>query len=139
MNFAQAMRNESTKTYTENGAKARNTSSNALVDLFGTIGSLRMRDNMEVERLFSEAYKLDPLVATKIAFYARDIRGGLGERKVFRIIIKYLAQYHPEAIKPNIDLIGVYGRYDDLYELIGTPVEMDMRSAMKMPMHCTMS
>lgn len=132
MNFAQAMRNESTKTYTENGAKARNTSSNALVDLFGTIGSLRMRDNMEVERLFSEAYKVDPLVATKIAFYARDIRGGLGERKVFRIIIKYLAQYHPEAIKPNIDLIGVYGRYDDLYELIGTPIEMDMWSAMKM-------
>ena len=131
MNFAQAMRDESTKTYTENGAKARNTSSNALVDLFGTIGALRMRDDIEVERIFSEAYKADPLVATKIAFYARDIRGGLGERKVFRTIIKYLAKYHAEAIRPNIDLIGVYGRYDDLYELIGTPVEEDMWKAMK--------
>ena len=131
MNFAQAMRNESTKTYTENGARARNTSSNALVDLFGTIGSLRMRDNLEVERIFSEAYKMDPLVATKIAFYGRDVREGLGERKVFRTIIKYLAQYHPEAIRPNLDLIGVYGRYDDLYELIGTSVEDAMWSAMK--------
>lgn len=131
MNFAQAIRNESTKTYTENGAKARNTSSNALVDLFGSIGSLRSRDAIDVERIFSEAYKVDPLLATKIAFYARDIRGGLGERKVFRTIIKYLAQYHPEAIRPNIDLIGVYGRYDDLYELIGTPVEADMWKAMK--------
>ena len=28
-------------------------------------------------------------------------------------------------------MIGVYGRYDDLYELIGTPLEDDMWSAMK--------
>ena len=131
MNFAQAMKNESTHTYTENGARAKNTSSNALVDLFGTIGSLRQREDLEVTRIFGEAYKADPLLATKIAFYARDVRGGLGERKVFRTIIKYLAQYHPEAIRPNIDLIGVYGRYDDLYELIRTPVEDDMWKAMK--------
>lgn len=131
MDFSTAIRENGTRTYTENGAKARNTSSNALVDMFGSIGALRSRTSEDITRIFAEAYKQDPLIATKIAFYARDVRGGCGERKVFREIIKYMAQYHPEAIKPNLDLVGVYGRYDDLYELIGTPVEADMWSAMK--------
>lgn len=131
MNFAEAIKTETTHTFTENGAKALSTTSNALLDLFGTIGALRNRNKAEVERLFAEAYKADPLFATKILFYARDIREGCGERKVFRDLIKYLAKYHAEAIRPNLGLIGVYGRYDDLYELIGTPVEDDMWKAMR--------
>lgn len=129
-NFANAMKNESTHTFTENGQPAKNTTGSACLDLFGTIGALRNRDEAEVERLFVEAYKSDPLLATKILFYARDIREGCGERKVFRNLIKYLAKYHPEALRPNLDLIGVYGRYDDLYELVGTPLETDMWQAM---------
>ena len=61
----------------------------------------------------------------------RDIRGGLGERKTFRTIIRYMAEKHPEALRPNLDLIGVFGRYDDMYSLIGTPLEEDMWAAMK--------
>ena len=129
--FANALRETSTHTYTENGARAKNTSGNALVDLFGCIGSLRTRSENEVTRLFAEAYQEDALIATKILFYARDIRGGLGERKVFRDILVYLANMHPEAILPNLDLIGVYGRYDDMYALVGTPIEADMWKAMK--------
>lgn len=131
MNFADAMKTESTHTYTENGARALNTTSDACLDLFGTIGALRNRDTSEVERLFADAYAEDKLLATKILFYARDIREGCGERKVFRDLIRYCAKYHSEAIRPNIDLIGVYGRYDDLYELIGTPLEEDMWKSMK--------
>ena len=130
-NFAQAASRAATETRTENGAKARNTSMDALVDLFATIGSLRSRSESEIETLFAEAYKEDPLIATKILFYARDIRGGLGERNTFRVILKYLAQYHPEAVRPNLDLIGVFGRYDDLYCLVGTNLEADMWKAMK--------
>lgn len=128
--FANAMKNESTHTFTENGARAHNTTNNACLDLFGTIGALRSRDDADVQRLFSEAYKEDKLLATKILFYARDIREGCGERKIFRNLIKYLACYHPEALRPNIDLIGVYGRYDDLYELIDTPLEPEMWTVM---------
>lgn len=131
VSFADAMRNDGKFTRTENGAVALNTTSNALLDLFGTIGSLRETTDSRVETLFAEAYKQDALAATKIAFYARDIRGGLGERKTFRTIMKYMAEYHPEALRPNLDLIGVFGRYDDLYVLIGTPLEEDMWAAMK--------
>lgn len=131
MSFAEAMRNEGKFTRTENGAVALNTTSNALLDLFGTIGSLREADDNRIKTLFAEAYNQDALFATKIAFYARDIRGGLGERKTFRTLIRYMADKHPEALRPNLDLIGVFGRYDDLYELIDTPLEEDMWAAMK--------
>ncbi len=136
MNFANAIKNETKWTRTENGAVALNTTDDALLDLFGTIGALRETNEARITGLFEEAYQANPLYATKILFYARDIRGdeetqGLGERRVFRIILKYCALHHPEAIRPNLDLIGVYGRYDDLYELIGTPLEADMWTAMK--------
>ena len=131
MDFANAMIEESKFTRTENGAVALNTTSDARLDLFGTIGELRDADENRITTLFSEAYAQDKLFATKIAFYARDIREGLGERKTFRTIIRYMAEHHPEALRPNLDLIGVFGRYDDLYELIGTPLEDDMWKVMK--------
>ena len=131
MRFAEAAMNEAKWTRTENGAVALNTSGSACLDLFGTIGSLREADETRICRLFSDAYNEDALTATKIAFYARDIRGGLGERRTFRTLIRYMAIYHPEAIRPNICLIGEYGRYDDLYSLIGTPLEDEMWQFMR--------
>lgn len=136
MNFADAISKEAKWTRTENGAVALNTTGDACLNLFGAIGALRGADEARITRLFEEAYKENPLLATKIVFYARDIRGdtntsGLGERRVFRILLKYMALYHPEALKPNLDLIGVYGRYDDMYELVGTPLEKDMWTAMR--------
>ena len=131
MNFAEAAKMNAAFTTTENGAVALNTTGDARLDLFGTIGSLRLAEKERITRLFAQAWKADPLFATKIVFYARDVRGGLGERQTFRTILQYMAEYHPEALRPNLDLIGVYGRYDDLYCLIGTPLENEMWAAMK--------
>ena len=131
MKFATALNNEASWTRTENGAVAKNTSGNGLVDLFGSIGSLRAADDLRIQRLFEEAWKDDPLMATKIWFYGRDVRGGLGERGTFRTLLKYLADHHPEAVEPNIPLIGLYGRFDDLYSLIGTGLENNMWVYMK--------
>ena len=41
MNFAEAAKNNSIFTRTENGAVALNTTGDARLDLFGTIGALR--------------------------------------------------------------------------------------------------
>ena len=131
MSFAEQMREQTTKTYTENGAAAWNTSGDARLDLFASIGSLRSADPERIELLFAEAYRADPLFALKILFYARDIREGLGERRVFRILLQYLAKYHPQDVIANLDLIGVYGRFDDWYCLVGTRVEDEMWKAMK--------
>lgn len=129
--FANALRNETSVSVTENGAPCLNTTGNAVLDLFGTIGSLRGSDQNRVERLFADAYQTDKLLTTKCLFYGRDVRGGLGERFTFRRLLKYAANHHPECIRPNIDLIGIYGRYDDMYELIGTQLEDEMWAAMK--------
>jgi len=131
MNFAEAAKMNAVFTRTENGAVALNTTGDARLDLFGTIGSLRTAEKERINRLFSEAWKADPLFATKIAFYARDVRGGLGERQTFRTLLQFMAEKHPEALRLNLDLVGVYGRYDDLYCLIGTPLEDEMWAAMK--------
>lgn len=108
---------------TENGAVALNTTQAPLLDLFGEIGALRMRDEKDIIALFMKAYGADKLLALKTLFYARDIRGGLGERRTFRTIIKHLANNYPEDIAININIIPEYGRWDDLYCLFDTPVE----------------
>lgn len=131
MSFADALRTTGRFVRTKNRAVALNTTRDARLDLFSTIGSLREADDERIHTLFAEAYGQDPLFTTKILFYARDIRGGLGERKTFRTLLRYAADHHPEAVRPNLDLIGVFGRYDDLYVLIGTRLENDMWDAMK--------
>ncbi len=130
-NFAEAMKNETRKTRTTNGAECYNTTNSALVDLFGSIGSLRGADETRIHSLFRSAYEEDALSATKILFYARDVRSGLGERETFRTLLRYCAFNYPEALRNNLEFIGTYGRYDDLYSLIHTPLEAEMWNAMK--------
>jgi len=129
-NFADAARIENTHTYTENGAAALKKTSDPRLDLFAVIGALRPADDKRIGRLFDNSFDADPLFTAKILFYGRDVRGGLGERETFRRLLRHAAISHPEAVRPNLDLVGVYGRYDDLYCLIGTPLEDDMWAAM---------
>lgn len=131
MNFAEALVNDSHRTFTENGATAINSTGSGLLDFFGSAGSLRTADETRIERLFAEALKDDKLLAAKLLFYIRDIRGGLGERRTFRVLLRYVANHHPKMLKANIHLIGEYGRFDDLYELVDTPLEADMWSYVK--------
>lgn len=126
MNFVDSIKKETNITYTENGMEAYKTTNSDLLDLFGIIGSLRARNRIEIEKKFANAFAEDNLLAMKMLFYARNIRGGLGERRTFRIIINYMAKYHTEIMRKNIDLIPVFGRWDDLYSLVGTPLEDDV-------------
>lgn len=113
----------STDKFTENGAYAHSSTKNPLLDFFAECGALRKRSDDDIIRLFMSAFDYDEIHALKALFYARDIRGGQGERRTFRIIIRYLANSHPDAIARNIELIPEYGRFDDLYEFVGTPLE----------------
>ena len=64
MNFAEAAKETTKFTTTENGAVALNTTGDHLLDLFGVIGALREADDSRVTRLFSDAYQEDPLFPT---------------------------------------------------------------------------
>ena len=118
-------------TLTDNGMVTNPTSLNKCVDLFFSIGSMRGKSKDKVVKLFSEAYNENPLVASKILFWVRDVRGGAGERKVFRDVISYLTTNSPQTVRKNIGLIPEFGRWDDVLCLLGTELEDDMFSLIK--------
>lgn len=131
MEFSQVIKNETNRTVTANGMPALKSTGDALLDLFATAGSMRDRIS-EIPYKFEMAYQEDALIATKIMFYIRDIRGGgLGERAVFRAFLTYAANNHPECLINNIGYIPYYGRFDDLYALKGTKLESEMISFIK--------
>lgn len=130
-NFADLLGRETSWTYTANGRKCLSSSGECLVDLFATIGALRNTSDARRYELFDKACAEDKELAAKILFYGRDIREGLGERDTFRTLLRYAADRYPEIVRPNIALIGFYGRFDDLYFLIGTKCEDDMWKVMK--------
>ena len=132
--FVDEARDLASRIRTENGAIAYRDTSNCLVDLFGVIGALRNEISQDPRRLYAlidGACTLDKNLLAKMLFYSRDIRGGLGERDTFREAIRYCAFKHPEIIKCNIPLIPEYGRWDDMFSLVGTPLEDDMWAFVK--------
>ena len=125
MNFANAMYRAGSEKLTENGAFAYDsTAQGALLDLFSQIGALRPRTEDEIARKFAAAFREDKLLATKMMFYAGDIRqGGLGERRTFRICLRWMAENHPAIVVKNIHLIPYFNRFDTLFVLVGTECE----------------
>ena len=115
---------------TENGAVTHSTSNSASVDFFFKIGALRGAAEDMIINAFWKAFNTNPLIAMRILFYARDVRGGQGERRVFRTILKTLANGGPssEWLKQNLACIPTYGRFDDLFELVGTPLQNEALS-----------
>ena len=128
MNFANVMKKQAQTKLTENGAIAYNTLNNGLLDLFAVIGALRPQSESEIEQKFARAFNEDKLLATKMLFYAGNIRGGLGERRTFRICLHWLAMNHPTIVKKNIQNIALFNRFDSLFTLVGTSCEKDMWS-----------
>lgn len=117
------IKKESNKTYTENGALTNRSSMSDCVDLFATIGALRNQSDEEIVDRFIKAYAEDRDTAMKILFFARDVRGGLGERRTFRVIMRWLAFNNPGSALKNMEYIAEFGRYDDILALLGTPCE----------------
>lgn len=119
----QYLRKEANCTTTENGAITYRTTNSVCLDLFAVIGAIRNAKESEIVSRFEKAYAENSMIAMKILFYARDVRGGLGERKVFRVILRWLANTHTASVEKNIAYIAEYGRYDDILALLDTPCE----------------
>lgn len=123
MNFIDALQSEDT--LTENGMVTNSSTLNECVNLFFTIGAMRGQDKERLLSTFSKAFNENPLTALKILFWVRDVRGGAGERQIFRDILKYLVENHPNVVKQNIQAIPFFGRWDDLSVLFGTKLEAE--------------
>jgi hypothetical protein len=109
--FVNAVSTVQMETRTDNGMKTFDSSKNALVDLFFTIGASRGKD---LSAQFVTALKQDETLALRLLMWARDVRGGAGEREVVRNILRGLEKNYPEVLERVLPHVAEFGRWDDL-------------------------
>lgn len=105
---------------TENGAVALNSTLNACLDAFGLLGAMKTRDAEDIVDVFAKAFAEDRRVAMRMLFYMRDIRGGQGTRRVFRVIVTWLGNNYTDYVLNNLPNFLKFGRGDDLLCLLDT-------------------
>jgi len=125
------LNNEFNESYTENNALGYRTTGKNLLDLNYKVASLRSADEREIVGLYTKAFYEDKLMTLKWLFFASDVREGLGERRLFRVISKYLALNNPEYISHLAEYIPDYSRWDNILEFLGTPLENKTVSIIK--------
>ena len=129
--FLNGLENATNYTYTENGAVTHTTTKSALLDMFAMGAAMRSRSDEDVILMFRKAFAENPVYALKCLFYIRDIRGGQGERRFFRLCMKDMAKNNADAAKRNLKYVPEFGRWDDLYVFEGTNLENDAFEFMK--------
>lgn len=125
------LENHFNQTQTTNGALAYKSTKSAVLDLFSQGGAMRQRSDNEIVQLFSKAYAEDATLAMKTLFYLRDITQGQGERRFFRLALRHLAVHNKASLVNNLNLIPLYGRWDDMWELLETGVKADVVALVK--------
>lgn len=124
--FLKELKEMDNFTFTENGAVALKSTGNAVLDAFGKLGAMKNSSAEDILNTFYLAFAEDQDLAMKLLFYIRDIRGGQGMRRVFRVIVRHLALTHPKLIVKNLDNFLFFGRGDDILCLLDTPIENEV-------------
>lgn len=100
---------------THNGARTNKTSNSACLDLFAVVGAARKHPGQLVT-LFSRAHRENRALALRIMLWARDARGGAGEREAFRNVLHWLERKDMPAARLLVQsgIVPELGRWDDL-------------------------
>lgn len=114
MSFVNAVKQSKNKATarTANGMKANATSNSAVLDLFGLIGSARGKD---ITPQFTQALVEDRDLTLRMLLWARDIRGGAGERQTFRNLLASVETVNPTLAGKLMAKVPELGRWDDLF------------------------
>lgn len=129
--FMNGLKDATNLTFTENGAITHKTTKSDLLDMFAMGAAYRSRSDEDVILMFQKAYRENPLYALKCLFYIRDVRGGQGERRFFRVCMKWLANNESEVVIRNLKNVPEFGRWDDLYVFDGTAIEDEAYTLIK--------
>ena len=130
--FMNSLQNTYNYKRTENQALAHKSTGSAVYDMFAMGAAYRSRSDVDCILLFKNAFEEDETLALKCLFYIRDCRGGQGERRFFRVCMRWLAERHPERAAALAEYVPEYGRYDDWFKIyFGTPVEGQVIEMMK--------
>ena len=130
--FMNSLQNTYNYKRTENQALAHKSTGSAVYDMFALGSAYRSRSDVDCILLFKNAFEEDETLALKCLFYIRDCRGGQGERRFFRVCMRWLAENYPERAAALAEYVPEYGRYDDWFKIyFGTPVEGQVIEMMK--------
>lgn len=122
--FLQNLQTNANYKLTENGCLSHKSTLSKVYDMFAFGGAYRNRSEEDCVFLFQNALTEDESLAIKCLFYLRDIRGGQGERRFFRVCYRWLCLNEPEIALRNLEKISEFGRWDDLiYITFGTDLE----------------
>lgn len=125
-NLKETLNEDFNVSITENGAVGYRTTGKELLDMNFAITSMRKMNEQQIVDKFVKVFYENKLWAVKWLFYVRDAREGVGERRLFRICMKYLAEKHRDIAKATLNLVSEYGRWDDLLCLLDTDLENDV-------------
>ena len=103
--------------YTKNYMPTNSSSNDPLVDFFFICGASRNMPEEDIITIFNEAYQKDSTIALRLLFWARDIEQGLGERRIFRIIINWLNESVLKNLLKEENFINNIVRVDDIVYL----------------------
>jgi hypothetical protein len=104
-------------TVTDNGAVTHSTSLNKCLDLFFIAGASRNIDERHIINCFSMAVVENKHLAFRILFWARDCRGGAGEKRFFRVIAKYCIKHMQDDWQAVSTSVPEYGSWKDVFEI----------------------
>lgn len=113
-NFLNKLYKKTSVGRTENNAATFIRSGSDLLDFYAQAGAMRSNPNRALE-LFKKAFSEDRQSAVRILFYLRDVRGGQGERDLFRSCLEWLGTDYPEIFDQIVNHVSEYGRWDDLF------------------------
>jgi hypothetical protein len=133
MDFMENLRNtlESENNFqrTENNALGYKTTGRTLLDMNFRIPSYR-ENTIKALDDFKQAFWEDPELTLKWLFYARDVRGGLGERDLFINLFSDLVEkrgINQKTVDYLLPLISEYGRWGDVVRLLGISENIDQK------------
>ncbi len=134
-NIKNMLNNEYNTSVTENGAVGYQTTGKALLDLNFSVSSCRNASPEEIIDRFVKAYYEHPMLAVRWLFFAGDVRQGLGERRLFRTLMIYLANNHIDIARALMPLIPEYSRWDIVVAMLDTPLAGDAVKMIQRQIH----
>ena len=133
-NLLQGLQQEMTVKNTKGGNYYSSTYDSNL-DFFASC--TRRETEEKIMQRFAEAYAEDKNIALANLLYVLDIRGGKGERKMFKACFKYLCSHEntaEDALK-IIPFISELGRWDYLLVGLHTYVEYEVINVISRQLH----
>jgi hypothetical protein len=109
---------------TANGAITHSTSLNYCLDLFFLAGASRRMSESDICLAFQRAYSEDKTIAVKIIFWARDARGGAGEKRFFQVCMSYMKKHYSDVYNHLMIYVPTFGSWKDVF-VLDTPTDTE--------------